>query len=249
METKTCCKCGQTFPATAEFFHRNRAKRDGLQSECKACVCESRRRYYEQNAEQVRESRRRYYEQHPEKVRESQRLYREQNREQVLESKRLYQEQNREKLREYQRFYYEQNREKRRESTRLYQKQNPEARKASKHRRSARQRALPATYTAAHWRTALTYFEGKCAVCGQPAGLWHTLAADHWVPLSSPDCPGTVPGNIVPLCHGVDGCNNSKNASAPHEWLVRTFGARQAKRIEARIAAFFRVMEEQEGIA
>lgn len=34
---KTCSKCGVTFPATAEFFHRDRSKPDGLATRCKTC--------------------------------------------------------------------------------------------------------------------------------------------------------------------------------------------------------------------
>lgn len=83
------------------------------------------------------------------------------------------------------------------------------------------------------------HFGGRCAVCERPPGLWHTIAADHWTPISSPDCPGTVPSNIVPLCHGVDGCNNSKHDRDAAEWLSETRGKRQANKIIARIEGYF----------
>src|SRR5581483_2176482 len=56
----------------------------------------------------------------------------------------------------------------------------------------ARKRSLPDTFTERDWQRALEYWDYKCAVCGRPRGLWHTLAADHWIPLTAPDCPGTV---------------------------------------------------------
>lgn len=111
-------------------------------------------------------------------------------------------------------------------------------RKANDERRRALKRQLPAEFTANDWNNALTYFHDCCAVCERPPGLWHTLAMDHWIPLSSPECPGTIPTNIVPLCHGVDGCNNSKHNSDPHNWLIRKFGKSKSKKIEERIVTY-----------
>src|SRR5260221_119478 len=71
-----------------------------------------------------------------------------------------------------------------------------------------RKRELPNVFTSQDWRNALEYWGHRCAVCERPRGLWHTLSQDHWIPLSSPDCPGTDPTNILPLCCGTDGCNN-----------------------------------------
>jgi hypothetical protein len=34
---KTCTKCGNSFPATSEFFNKDRSKSDGLQCACKKC--------------------------------------------------------------------------------------------------------------------------------------------------------------------------------------------------------------------
>lgn len=34
---KVCCRCGETFPATSDYFYRCREKPDGLRSECKPC--------------------------------------------------------------------------------------------------------------------------------------------------------------------------------------------------------------------
>src|SRR5512141_2961524 len=87
-----------------------------------------------------------------------------------------------------------------------------------------RKRKLPDTFTDQDWQRALEYWDYKCAVCGRPRGLWHTLAADHWIPLSDPECPGTIPTYIVPLCHGEGGCNNSKRSRSPQAWLEAKLG-------------------------
>jgi len=66
-------------------------------------------------------------------------------------------------------------------------------------------------------------------------------SADHWIPLSykGDDNPGTVATNIIPLCHGIGGCNNSKNATMPDEWLKRKFGTRKSNQIKLQIQEYF----------
>ena len=34
---KRCTKCGESFPATTEFFHRCKAHKDGFKYTCKSC--------------------------------------------------------------------------------------------------------------------------------------------------------------------------------------------------------------------
>jgi hypothetical protein len=102
-----------------------------------------------------------------------------------------------------------------------------------------RKRRLPDTFTDQDWQRALEYWGHQCAVCGRPRGLWHTLAADHWIPLSDPDCPGTIPTNIVPLCHGEGGCNNSKRSRSPQDWLEAKLGRKQAFQKLIEIDAYF----------
>lgn len=92
-----------------------------------------------------------------------------------------------------------------------------------------RKRRLPNTLTNADWERALTYWDHRCAVCERPRGLWHTLAQDHWIPLTDANCPGTTAENILPLCHGEGGCNNSKGKKDPLEWLRAKLGTRRAK--------------------
>jgi hypothetical protein len=116
------------------------------------------------------------------------------------------------------------------------------SRKTRYNRRRAKFLALPDTFTVDDWIFALAYFHGCCAACGRQLNdLFgeRTAAADHWIPLNAPDCPGTVPENIVPLCHGKDGCNNSKHAKHPIEWLIERFGKHKANQINQRIQEFF----------
>lgn len=136
------------------------------------------------------------------------------------------------------RAWYEANRDRATEMGKAWRKANLDSSRATYHRRLARKHSLPDTFTAADWQRVFDHFGGCCAACGRQPGLWHTLAADHWVPLTSPDCPGTVAWNIVPLCHGNGGCNNTKNAKNPSEWVIERFGKRKGRAILKRIEAF-----------
>lgn len=94
------------------------------------------------------------------------------------------------------------------------------------------------------WEYALEYFGQRCAVCGNPPGLWHTLGGDHWIPVSKGGL--TIPTNIVPLCNtqkgvpaGVPCCNQSKSDKLPNEWLIERFGKRKANEILKRVNTYF----------
>lgn len=108
-------------------------------------------------------------------------------------------------------------------------------------KRRARLMELPYDYTDDDWQSALRYFNHSCAVCGRPfvAGQDYFAAKDHWIPVTHSKCPGTIPSNIVPLCHGVNGCNNRKSNLRPRVFLMRNFDKEEAEMISARIEKFF----------
>lgn len=47
MEYKKCTKCGNTLPATRDFFFENKKGKNGLESQCKNCVKLRRRKRYQ----------------------------------------------------------------------------------------------------------------------------------------------------------------------------------------------------------
>lgn len=106
------------------------------------------------------------------------------------------------------------------------------------HRSFARKRQLPAQFDHDNLTFMFQYWQHACAICGQEESFTHVLALDHWIPLQSPDCLGTVPTNILPLCHNrkdtkhlssVAGCNNTKGSKSPVEWLTIKLGVSKAK--------------------
>lgn len=113
--------------------------------------------------------------------------------------------------------------------------------------RRSRKSKLPVKLTSKDWQRCLDYFNYSCAICGRPRGFWHTLAQDHWISLTDPrpDNPGTVPWNIVPLCHGDGGCNNIKWKKDPEQWLITHYGKRKAAKILKRIQDYFEHIKQQ----
>lgn len=104
-------------------------------------------------------------------------------------------------------------------------------------RRAERIAALPNDFTEADWQRCLNYFGNRCAVCGRGAGLFNSIAKGHWIPVAKGGSFTT--DNIIPLCNGQDGCNNSQYSNLPNEWLVQTLGKRKATILIKRVETYF----------
>ena len=105
--SKTCTKCGVVKPL--DGFHRDKTGVGGRRPECKECVREDLRRYYEENRDKKLEYQRRYYEENRDKVRKSQSRYYEENRDKAREYRRRYYEENRDILNQGKKIRYAQN--------------------------------------------------------------------------------------------------------------------------------------------
>jgi hypothetical protein len=85
---KTCTKCKEEKPFSE--FHKDRAKKNGYQSSCKACRKEHKKSYYEKNKEKIIEQTHKYKQENKELIREINRKYYQENKEKALERKRKY---------------------------------------------------------------------------------------------------------------------------------------------------------------
>jgi hypothetical protein len=101
------------------MFNRDKYKKDGYYSNCKAC----QKAYREANKEKIKA----YYESNKEKIAEINKAYREANREKILEGKKAYYEANKEKIAERGKDYREANRERYNE---IYSRRRARKRKA-----------------------------------------------------------------------------------------------------------------------
>jgi len=121
-----------------------------------------------------------------------------------------------------------------------YYRNNRHIIRANEHRYNMRKKRLPDTFTERHWRHALTYFGHCCTYCGDQQGLWNPMTSDHFIPLSHPECPGTIPANMLPACKS---CNSSKGTRDASEWLVEKYGSKKAKEILIRIETYFKSLD------
>lgn len=245
---KRCPACGET--KLRSEFGKHKSKKDGLQPYCKFCSNKKARERREADPERARGIRARCYAKTGDRVKEKKRQQRAANPEASRLYQRQYYEVNRDKALKKHRRWTASNADKVREYNRLYKATNSESGIVHSHRRRARKLALPDKFTSQDWTRCLEYFNYTCAVCGrQLRDLFatHTAAADHWIALTDkrPGNPGTVPWNIVPLCHGQRGCNGSKHNTPAEEWLKWKFGATRAAKILERVNAYFEWVKQR----
>jgi len=223
---KGCTHCHQ-WKAFSDFYWRK--DRNTWMSLCKQCTNQMSVQSIKSHPENHLESARRSHAKHKQERNEKSRIYGKTHREQISIREKGYAE----KKRKYRQLHSEDLKER----SRRWSQNNPNAVKAKKQRYRARKRSLPATLTTSEIRYCRTYWDNCCAICGRSAGFWNSVALDHWIPVTRGG--GTTIGNIIPLCHGVNGCNNSKHNHDPISWLVRKFGQRKANAILKRVNEYF----------
>ncbi len=70
MNQKICRGCGESFPATLEFFCREPKGRDGLKSRCKTCLYTHKNLHRKEQPEKEREYKRTYYRKNRERLKD-----------------------------------------------------------------------------------------------------------------------------------------------------------------------------------
>lgn len=208
---------------------------------------EQKRLHSESNRDNIAARRKARYAANKVELNVKRKAFRVKNREAILAKERAYRKAHPEMARQADKRYTQKHRATKYRITNAWNKAHRDKLNAMQLRRRARVRELPNLFTAEDWRRAIDYFGGACAACGRPPGLWHKLSADHWIAVTDPqsDNPGTVPWNIVPLCSGADGCNNSKHNRPYAEWLVERFGRQKAKQVVTRIEKYLNWAKDQ----
>lgn len=238
---RICRKC-KIWKPRAEL-RKHKAHPSGVDALCRQCHrIEAKKRFREHREDILQRDRRRRKE-HPERFRE-------------YDKKRSADPLHKQRKMAYSKKYHAEHKVKANARSKRYAREHPEVgrrsvkkwnannrdkvreiKRAAQQRRNAREAGLMASFTKHHWELCLKWWNSCCAICGRPAGFWHTLAQDHWIPVKRGG--NYTPGNILPLCHGVGGCNNSKESRDPVEWLIKRFGERKAKKILKRIQDYF----------
>jgi hypothetical protein len=235
-QVKRCSRCKQEKPL-ADFTRHSRSA-DGLRAACRECIKKrekeirkndpARFRAYlakqrERDHEKLAEWKREYYEKNKARLLAKQKKYRAANKEKCNAAVRVWMQANRAHLAVYQATYRGGDQYKARAKIRLL-------------KRRARKRGLPNAWSVDSAERAKDWFGNRCAVCEAPFGLFTKIHWDHWVSLTNPKCPGTVPTNMVPLCST---CNLQKLNRDAAAWLAFKFNPDEAARVQARIDRFF----------
>lgn len=238
---RICRKC-KLWKPRAEL-RKHSAHPSGVDAFCRQCHRAEAKQRFRENRQEILDKERQRRKENPEPYREYDKKRRldPQRRQYNIEYSKKYHIENKAKANARSKRYAQEHPEVMRRSVKNWTTKNPgkarEIRRAAQQRRKARKAGLVSSFTKHHWELCLRWWGGRCAVCGRPAGFWHTLAQDHWIPVKRGG--NYTPDNILPLCHGVGGCNNSKESRDPVEWLVKRFGERKAKKILKRIQDYF----------
>lgn len=204
-------------PATEEYFYKDKRMPDGYKKRCRECCKRTARVHYYSNIEAELTRSRAKYAKNPSLQLARTRNWRNANPDKAKASQRNWIEQNRGKIRSNAR--------------------------RSNYKRRTRKKGLPHSLTELDWLRALDYFEHCCAYCLDPPQVGQTLHADHFIPLASRKCPGTVPENIVPACRH---CNSSKGRKHPKRWLTERFSPFYALIALRRIRDYFEWLKSQD---
>jgi 5-methylcytosine-specific restriction endonuclease McrA len=81
--TKVCTECGNEFPATTEYFHKDKRKKCGLKSSCKLCL----KKYRQLHREDILEYQKEYYVKNVEIIKKKGYERYHKNRREILEDK------------------------------------------------------------------------------------------------------------------------------------------------------------------
>lgn len=219
---ENCCNpSGPIQPATLEYFKPDNRVKSGLAACCRECHREySRKRYYRQEVYQRTAEMRatpEYKKRHREYLRsEKYKRYERKYRQTEKYAEKEQRVRNSPKFKARQRAYKNSPKYKRYVKA-YHQRQEVKRRyQAKEQRRRAIKKSLPDSFTADDWQRCLDHWNGRCCYCGDRPAVGEVLEADHYIPLNSKKCPGTITTNMVPACKQ---CNCSKNARMPEQWI------------------------------
>lgn len=181
---------------TLDAYHNAKKGKFGKAAKCRDCKSKQIAEWGAKNAEHRAEANAKYRKENADKIRESNARYRERNKDEIKKRQK----------RDYM--------------------QNGDRWRRHVLKRRARKRELPDTLTSEQVIELHQHFEGKCALCDEPAEH-----LDHFIPLASGH-GGTIMENMVPLCSTH---NLSKGAKNPFEWAA-TLAAPERERFDSLVS-------------
>ncbi len=197
-------------PATAEHFHRSKKCKDGLFTQCKACVLAHKREFYLEHKAEKLAYNHRYYQLNRESLLQDSNDYYAQNADKVKRRIQSYRDANRELVRGQWRGFYQRNRSRRLEQAKVWNASNPARLAANRHRRRARVLSVGGTFTKQDVLLALRSQKGRCWHCGEAVGDKYEV--DHLIPIAR---GGSNDARNIVI--------SSKGSKLPQEWNGKLF--------------------------
>ncbi len=237
-ETKACKKCGIEYPATDEYFNKNKTYASGIINTCKKCSAEYGLKLYHKYADKYRainrnrrkenldvrkQQEKEYRDLNKERVTAIKKKYRDANKDLLLEKNKQYHKENITVIRQKGMQYYLNNRERCLAYSKQYEKENRERYNNHSHCYRARKTEVLSTFTLKEWEECKNNFNNQCAYCGSLA----PLTREHFIPLSEKG--EYTKENILPACKS---CNSSKGDRAFSDWYSKQpFYSKQREQI------------------
>jgi 5-methylcytosine-specific restriction endonuclease McrA len=100
-DMKQCRKCGASFPATTEYFSRDKKGKLGLHYWCKPCCQQSGRQYKRENPEAIKDYQQQYRDEHKKDMQVYKKQYRKEKQTEIAGYLRQYKRENREMHNQY----------------------------------------------------------------------------------------------------------------------------------------------------
>lgn len=229
---RQCSACKNFFPATPEFFCRDKRVKSGLQARCKRCKSEYNADHREQNkqshakwlkehAEEQKQYNTRHYAEHREEKIQAHAKWRDEHRDETRRYTREYRAIHYEQRLQAERRYHAEHREARNENRRQY-RQTERGRmlhRISESRRNALKREIGGTLTLEQIQAKLKAQHHKCYYCFtkfEKKNGRYIFHLEHTIPLSRTDYAPRNDINFVVLA--CPSCNMKKNDRLPHEF-------------------------------
>ena len=177
---RTCTKCKKEFPATLEFFGKQKGGKFGLKASCKECYNEYSRQWRKNNKEHRLEYDKQYREDNKERIAEYRKQHYQDNKERYAEGNKQWLEKNPDFFKQN----WQDNKEYYAEVNKRWRENNREKYNEGCNKRAAKRRAAKLKVTTEDFtrQDVLDKWGTDCHICKKPVDLdnWHQ---DHVVPL------------------------------------------------------------------
>lgn len=198
-------------PTSSNYFHRDKTKRDGLSTTCKACAQVNRRKWYLENREHAIEYSKQWVADHYEETLAYNRVWRRANLARVYGYDRAWKRKHRDVYLKGRRRRYLQDVEARRYEAKRWKQTNPDKARLQWKVRQARKRSAEGKHSSSDITELYETQHGLCAYCG--IRLFDEYHVDHMHPLSKGG--SNWPENLALAC---EFCNLSKSDKLLSEW-------------------------------